>query len=112
MCPVIIDNMMNLELLFKATQFSGDSTFHNIAVSHADKTMENHYRDDWSCYHVVDYDKEVGGVRSKQNAQGYAHESAWSRGQAWGLYGFTVAYRYTKDQRYLDMADNIYRRCV
>ncbi len=109
MCPVIIDNMMNLELLFKATQLSGDSTFHNIAVSHANKTMENHYREDWSCYHVVDYDKEVGGVRSKQNAQGYAHESAWSRGQAWGLYGFTVAYRYTKDQRYLDMADNIYR---
>jgi rhamnogalacturonyl hydrolase YesR len=108
-CPVIIDNMMNLELLFKATQLSGDSTFHNIAVSHANKTMENHYREDWSCYHVVDYDKEVGGVRSKQNAQGYAHESAWSRGQAWGLYGFTVAYRYTKDQRYLDMADNIYR---
>ncbi|MDI9605786.1 MAG: glycoside hydrolase family 88 protein [Bacteroidota bacterium] len=109
MCPVIIDNMMNLELLFKATQLSGDSTFHNIAVSHANKTMENHYRDDWSCYHVVDYDKEMGGVRSKQNAQGYAHESAWSRGQAWGLYGFTVAYRYTKEQRYLDMADKIYR---
>jgi rhamnogalacturonyl hydrolase YesR len=108
MCPVIIDNMMNLELLFKATQFSGDSTFHNIAVSHANATMKNHYRDDWSCYHVVDYDKEIGGVRSKQNAQGYAHESAWARGQAWGIYGFTMAYRFTGDEAYLEMADNIY----
>lgn len=108
MCPVIIDNMMNLELLFKATEFSGDSTFRKIAISHANQTMENHYRDDWSCYHVVDYDKKQGGVRSKQNAQGYAHESAWARGQAWGLYGFTMAYRYTKDPRYLEMADNIY----
>ena len=108
MCPVIIDNMMNLELLFKATEISGDSTFYKIAVSHATTTMENHYRDDWSCYHVVDYDKEQGGVRSKQNAQGYADESAWARGQAWGIYGFTVAYRYTKDERYLKMAHNIY----
>ena len=108
MCPVIIDNMMNLELMFKATQISEDSTFYNIAVSHADATMNNHYRDDWSCYHVVDYDKENGGVRSQQNAQGYAHESAWARGQAWGIYGFTVAYRYTNDKRYLEMANNIY----
>jgi uncharacterized protein YyaL (SSP411 family) len=107
MCPVIIDNMMNLELLFKATEISGDSTYHKIAVSHANTTMENHYRDDWSCYHVVDYDKEQGGVRSKQNAQGYADESAWARGQAWGLYGFTVAYRYTHDERYLNMAEKI-----
>ena len=112
MCPVIIDNMMNLELLFKATQFSGDSTFYKIAVSHADKTMENHYRNDWSCYHVVDYDKEQGGVRSKQNAQGFAHESAWARGQAWGIYGFAVCYRYTKDKRYLEMCDKIYNYIV
>lgn len=108
MCPVIIDNMMNLELLFKATQFSGDSIFHKIAISHANATMKNHYRDDWSCYHVVDYDKENGAVRSKQNAQGYSHESAWARGQAWGIYGFAMAYRFTGDQRYLEMADNIY----
>jgi unsaturated chondroitin disaccharide hydrolase len=108
MCPVIIDNMMNLELLFKATEISGDSTYYKIAVSHANTTMENHYRDDWSCYHVVDYDKEQGGVRSRENAQGYADESAWARGQAWGIYGFTVAYRYSGDRRYLEMADNIY----
>jgi rhamnogalacturonyl hydrolase YesR len=107
-CPVIIDNMMNLELLFEATKFSGDSSFHEIAVSHADKTLANHYRKDWSCYHVVDYDKVKGGVRSKENAQGYADESVWARGQAWGLYGFTVCYRYTKDKRYLDLINNVY----
>ena len=108
MCPVIIDNMMNLELLFKATEFSADSTFYKIAVSHANSTLANHFRKDWSCYHVVDYDKVKGGVRSKQNAQGYADESAWARGQAWAIYGFTVCYRYTKDQRYLDLVKNVY----
>ena len=84
-CPVIIDNMMNLELLFEATALSGDSTFYNIAVSHADKTLANHFRADNSCYHVVDYDPETGAVRKKQTAQGYADESAWARGQAWAL---------------------------
>lgn len=108
MCPVIIDNMMNLEMLFEATKYSGDSTFYKIAVSHADATLANHFRKDWSCYHVVDYDKVKGGVRSKQNAQGYADESAWARGQAWAIYGFTVCYRYTKDQRYLDLVKNVY----
>ncbi len=108
MCPVIIDNMMNLELLFKATELSGDSTYHNMAVSHADATMENHFRADGSCYHVVDYDKEKGGVRSKCTAQGYGDESAWARGQAWAIYGYAVCYRYTKDSRYLDMAEKIY----
>ena len=93
MCPVIIDNMMNLELLFKATRISGDSTFYNIAVKHADNTMLHQYRSDYSCYHVVDYDCLKGHVRKKETAQGYAHESAWSRGQAWGLYGYVVCYR-------------------
>ncbi|MBV7441660.1 glycoside hydrolase family 88 protein [Weeksellaceae bacterium TAE3-ERU29] len=108
-CPVIIDNMMNLELLFKATEFTNDSTYYNIAVSHADQTMKNHFRDNWSCYHVVDYDKEKGGVRSRETAQGYADESSWARGQAWAIYGYTVCYRYTKDKKYLDMVDNIYK---
>lgn len=108
MCPVIIDNMMNLELLFAASEFSNDSTFRNIAISHADKTLENHYRDNYSCYHVVDYDKEKGGVRGKCTAQGYADESEWTRGQAWGLYGFAVCYRETKDPKYLDFAEKIY----
>lgn len=108
MCPVIIDNMMNLELMFEATKFSGDSTFRNIAISHANATLENHFRDDYSTYHVIDYDKVKGGVRHKQTAQGYADESAWARGQAWALYGFTVCYRETKDPRYLAQTDSIY----
>ena len=108
MCPVIIDNMMNLELLFAATRLSGDSTFRNIAISHANATLENHFRDDYSTYHVVDYDKVNGDVRHKQTAQGYADESAWARGQAWALYGFTVCYRETKDTRYLLQTDSIY----
>ncbi|MGL5786924.1 MAG: glycoside hydrolase family 88 protein [Bacteroidales bacterium] len=107
-CPVIIDNMMNLELLFEATKLSGDSTFWNIAVDHANTTMAHHYRPDNSCYHVIDYDPETGEVRHKQTAQGAGHESAWSRGQAWGLYGYTVCYRYTRDPKYLEMAEKIY----
>lgn len=106
-CPVIIDNMMNLELLFEATRLSGDSSFYKIAVSHADRTLENHYRPDNSCFHVVDYDPESGQVLHRHTAQGYAHESAWARGQAWGLYGFTLCYRYTKDKRYLEQAEKI-----
>ena len=107
-CPVIIDNMMNLELLFNASRLSGDSTFYKIAVSHADKTIENHYRADYSCYHVVDYDLKNGRVRSRQTAQGYANESAWSRGQAWGIYGFTVCYRETGDPSYLQQAERAF----
>ncbi|MDD3491219.1 MAG: glycoside hydrolase family 88 protein [Paludibacter sp.] len=108
MCPVIIDNMMNLELFFEVTRLTGDSSFYKMAVSHADVTLENHFRDDYSCYHVIDYDKIKGGVRHKHTAQGYAHESAWARGQAWALYGFAVCYRETKDPRYLELTDKIY----
>ena len=104
---VIIDNMMNLELLFWATQVSGDSSFYKIAVTHANTTMKNYFRPDHSSYHVVNYDPETGAVKQKRTAQGYADESAWARGQAWGLYGFTVMYRETKDRKYLDQADLI-----
>ena len=106
-CPVIIDNMMNLELLFKVTEMTGDSTYRNIAISHADKTMENHYRDDFSTYHVVDYDHETGEVRRRCTAQGIADESRWSRGQAWSVYGYTVAYRFTQDPKYLQRANDV-----
>ncbi|MBV9987131.1 MAG: glycoside hydrolase family 88 protein [Chitinophagaceae bacterium] len=105
--PVIIDNMMNLELLFWATKFTGDSSFYKIAVTHANTTIKNHYRADHSSWHVVDYDPETGAVRAKQTAQGFADSSAWARGQAWGLYGFTVMYRSTKDKKYLVQADAI-----
>ncbi len=108
MCPVIIDNMMNLELLFQASDLSGDSTYRKMAISHANVTMANHFRKDFSCYHVVDYDKIKGGVRSKGTAQGFSDESSWARGQAWALYGFTICYRETKDPKYLDLVDKIY----
>lgn len=105
--PVIIDNMMNLELLFEATRLSGDSSFYKIAVSHANTTMKNHFRPDYSSYHVIDYDPATGAVLKKNTHQGYSHESAWSRGQAWALYGYTLCYRYTKDPVYLKQAEHI-----
>lgn len=105
--PVIVDNMMNLELLFAATRLTGDSMYYQIAVSHANTTLQNHFRQDQSSYHVVDYDTLTGAVRKKLTFQGYADESAWARGQAWGLYGYTMCYRETKDRRYLQQADSI-----
>ena len=105
--PVIIDNMMNLELLFAATRISGDSSFYKIAVTHANTTMKNHFRDDFSSWHVVSYDTVNGNVLSKGTHQGYADHSAWARGQAWALYGFTMCYRETRDPAYLALAENI-----
>jgi len=105
--PVIIDNMMNLELLFEATKLTGDSTFYKIAVSHANNTMKNHFRPDFSSYHVVDYDPKTGEVLKKTTHQGYSNSSAWARGQAWGLYGYTLCYRYTKNPVYLAQAEHI-----
>ncbi|WOD44495.1 glycoside hydrolase family 88 protein [Hwangdonia lutea] len=106
-CPVIIDNMMNLELLFHATKISGDSTYYNIAVSHADKTLENHFRPDNSSYHVLNYDVTNGEILNRNTHQGLSDDSAWARGQAWGLYGFTVCYRETKNPNYLNQAIKI-----
>ena len=106
-CPVIIDNMMNLELLMWAFNQTGDSSFYHIAVSHADTTMRNHFRPDYSTWHVVSYDTITGRVEAKQTSQGAADGSSWSRGQSWGLYGYTVMYRETGLQRYLDQAQHI-----
>lgn len=106
---VIIDNMMNLELLFAATRLTGDSSFYTIAVSHANTTMANHFRPDYSSYHVLDYDTTTGGVLKKNTHQGYSHESSWARGQAWALYGYTMCYRETKNPAYLKQAENIAR---
>ena len=105
--PVIIDNMMNLELLFWATRESGDSSFYRIAVTHANTTIRNHYRPDFSSVHVVDYDSASGEVLAKKTAQGFADSSAWARGQSWGLYGFTMVYRCTHDPVYLEQAIHI-----
>lgn len=106
-CPVIIDNMMNLEMLFWAFKQSGDSTFYDVAVNHANTTMENHFREDYGTWHVIDYDTITGEVLHRHTHQGYDDESTWSRGQAWGLYGFTMMYRETKDANYLELARNI-----
>ena len=104
-CPVIIDNMMNLELLFEATKLSGDSSFYRIAVTHADNTIRNHYRPDYSTWHVIDYSKSDGSVRHRNTHQGYSDESAWARGQSWGIYGYILCYRETGDRKYLDQAE-------
>ena len=105
--PVIIDNMMNLELLFWATKETGDSIFYKIAVTHANTTMKNQFREDYSTWHVLSYDSTTGQVLKRNTAQGYADESCWARGESWGLYGFTMCYRETKDPRYLKQAEGI-----
>jgi len=105
--PVIIDNMMNLELLFLASKLSGDSVYRNVAIRHAQTTLKNQYRPDYSSYHVVSYDPNTGAVLSKETAQGFSDNSAWARGQAWGLYGFVLMYRETKDPMYLQAAQKM-----
>jgi len=101
--PVIIDNMMNLEMLCYASDLTGDPKYKQVAISHADKTMKNHFRKDYSTYHVVDYDAN-GKAIHKQTNQGYSDNSTWSRGQAWAIYGFTLMYRETKKAEYLKTA--------
>lgn len=103
--PVIIDNMLNLELLFEATKISSDSTYYKIAVNHANTTLKNHFRKDNSTVHVVVYDTITGKVKDKVTHQGFSAESSWARGQGWTVYGYTMAYRYTKDKAYLDQAE-------
>lgn len=103
--PVIIDNMMNLELLFEATVISKDSSYYKVADKHAQTTLTNHFRDDNSTYHVVVYDTITGKPIKKITHQGYNDSSSWTRGQAWAVYGFTMAYRYTKNKAYLDQAE-------
>lgn len=102
--PVIVDNMMNMELLLKAAELGGSDSLKNVALAHARTTMKNHFRDDKSCFHLVDYNPETGEVVGKQTVQGLADDSAWARGQAWGLYGFTMVYRFCKEQDILDHA--------
>jgi len=104
--PVIIDNMMNLELLMWAAENGGDESLKTIAVNHAKKTLENHVREDGSTYHIIDYNDD-GTIRAKDTHQGYNVESTWSRGQAWGLYGFIMMYRYTENDTFLTAAKNL-----
>lgn len=103
----IIDNMMNLELLFWAAKNGGDSTYKDIAIKHAETTMENHFREDYTSWHVLEYDSISGNVLNRHTKQGYADDSRWSRGQAWGIYGYTMVYRETGDKKFLDFAQKL-----
>jgi rhamnogalacturonyl hydrolase YesR len=104
--PVIVDNLMNLEMLFFASKMTGDKKYYDVAVKHADTTLENHFRPDGSSYHVVSYNND-GTIESKGTFQGFAHESSWARGQAWTVYGYTMCYRETGDEKYLAHAEHI-----
>lgn len=101
---VIIDNMMNLEILFWAAKNGGGSNLYDMAVSHAKKTIEHHLRSDGSSFHVVHFNPNTGKVTRKRTQQGYADSSSWARGQAWGIYGFTMCYRETNDVAFLNAA--------
>lgn len=105
--PVIIDNMMNLEMLMWAAKACSTDTFAQVAISHANTTMKNHFRDDFSSFHVISYDPKTGEVEKKNTAQGFSDSSAWARGQGWALYGYTMMYRFTKDKEYLNHARHI-----
>jgi len=103
----IMDNMINLELLFWASKNGGDKALYDMAVSHADVTMENHFRPDYTSYHVVVYDKDTGEKIKGVTHQGYSDSSMWARGQSWAIYGYTMVYRETKDPKYLDFAQKV-----
>ncbi len=103
--PVIVDNMMNLELLFWASKNGGSQAFHDIAVTHAKTTLRDHFRKDASTYHVASYDSTNGSLLIRETHQGYAHETVWARGQAWAIYGFTMAYRESRDRKFLQIAE-------
>lgn len=107
--PVIIDNMMNLELIYEAYKLTGDKRLKDIAIAHADKTIKYQYRENYSCPHVVDYDPETGAFRKMDWNNGFSDPqiAEWSRGQSWGLYGFTMMYRETNKSRYLEQAEKI-----
>ncbi|WP_316789578.1 glycoside hydrolase family 88 protein [Pedobacter frigoris] len=105
--PVIIDNMMNLEYLYWAGKQFNEQNYIKAASSHAITTLKNHFRKDFSSFHVIDYNPENGSVVRKATHQGLTDESAWARGQAWGLYGYTMCYANTKDARFLTQAQNI-----
>lgn len=104
--PVIIDNMMNLELLFKASQLTGDNKYRDAAITHALTTMKHHFRPDYTSFHVVSYNDD-GTVERQETNQGKNDASAWARGQGWGFYGYLICYRETQDPRFLQQAVNI-----
>ncbi len=111
----IVDNMMNLELLFWAARNGGDKRLYDIAVRHAETTMRYQFRPDYSCYHVAVYDTIDGHFIKGVTHQGLSDDSMWARGQAWAIYGYTMVYRETGDPRFLDFArkvSNVYLKCL
>ena len=104
---IIMDNMLNLETLFWAAENGGDPTWKDIAIMHADTTMRYNFRPDGTSYHVAVYDPETGAYKYSCTHQGYADDSMWARGQAWGIYGFTMVYRFTREPRFLEFAQKI-----
>ena len=103
----IMDNMINLEMLFWAAKNGGNPYLYDVAVAHADKTMKCHFRPDYTSYHVAVYDTITGNLIKGVTHQGYADSTMWARGQAWAIYGYTVVYRETKDHKYLDFAQKV-----
>jgi chondroitin AC lyase len=102
--PVIIDNMMNLELLFFAAKETGQTRFSQIALTHAETTLKYHFREDFSTYHVVNYDTITGAMNDRGTSQGYTDASTWARGQAWAIYGYTMVFRETQNPKFLAAA--------
>lgn len=103
----IMDNMINLEMLFWAAKNGGGSNLYDIAVKHAETTMKHHFRPDFTCYHVAVYDSVSGDFIKGMTHQGYADNSLWARGQSWAIYGYTMVYRETRDPRFLDFAQKV-----
>ena len=104
---IIIDTMMNLELLFWVAEKTGNREMYEIAYKHALTTLKEIVRDDFSSYHVVEFDPLTGKVLEKKTHQGYSDESTWARGQTWGIYGFATAYKYTEDERFLNASQKM-----
>jgi unsaturated chondroitin disaccharide hydrolase len=103
----IIDNMINLEMLYWAAKNGGDKSLYDIATKHAETTMKHHFREDGGCYHVAVYDTINGHFIKGITHQGYADSSLWARGQAWAIYGYTIVYRKTQDKKFLRFAEKV-----
>ena len=103
----IMDNMMNLDMMFWAAKNGGNKLLYDLAVTHAKTTMQNHFRPDGSCYHVAVYDTISGDFVKGVTHQGYSDDSMWSRGQSWAIYGYTMVYRYTRNRMFLNFAQKV-----
>lgn len=103
----IMDNMMNLDLMFWSSRHGGNPLLYDLALIHAKTTMRNQFREDGSCFHVAVYDTLSGDFIKGVTHQGYSDGSMWARGQAWAIYGYTMTYRYTGKRVFLDFAQKV-----